>query len=157
MAEKAIPNLAAAARIARRVELRDVCIQEMSAKRHGVAKESLSPELSDRYELKKEDSKLEILCHHHLKATSAGDEVAEITVLLKLIYEIGATAEPINEADLPIFADANGAYHSWPFVREIYHSLTSRMGLPPFVLPVLRLINVVPTKTPETSVEKKPE
>lgn len=37
------------------------------------------------------------------------------------------------------FASQNGVYNAWPFLRELSHSLISRMGLPPLALPLFRL------------------
>jgi hypothetical protein len=37
------------------------------------------------------------------------------------------------------FADVNGLYNSWPYLRELVHSTVIRMGIPPVVLPVYRV------------------
>jgi preprotein translocase subunit SecB len=151
VAERAL-NLVAAAKIARRVNLIDVRVDEISAKRLDDPTTEMEAELTDSYAPKKTDSTLEILCNHHMKAVSAGDCVAEIQVSMRLVYGISGT-EPVDDDDLPAFAAANGAYHSWPFVREMYYSLTSRLGLPPFVLEVMRLSQIQPAKEPPEGVE----
>ena len=45
--------------------------------------------------------------------------------------------DPPDDNDLRHFADANGRYHTWPFVRETVVSLTGKMGYRPYVLPAL--------------------
>lgn len=42
------------------------------------------------------------------------------------------------------FGALNGVFNAWPYWRELLHNLTSRMGLPAFVLPVLRLGTPMP-------------
>lgn len=37
------------------------------------------------------------------------------------------------------FGALNGVFNAWPYWRELLHNLTFRMGLPAFVLPVLRI------------------
>ena len=37
------------------------------------------------------------------------------------------------------FGALNGVFNAWPYWRELLHNLTLRMGLPAFVLPVLRI------------------
>ena len=63
---------------------------------------------------------------------------------------LGAT----SYGDLSQFAQANGAYHSWPFVRETIYGLTSRMGFPPYTLPVLSFV-ADKSKAPEVTAEQK--
>ena len=42
------------------------------------------------------------------------------------------------------FGALNGVFNAWPYWRELLHSLTVRMGLPAFVLPVLRIGTPMP-------------
>jgi preprotein translocase subunit SecB len=41
--------------------------------------------------------------------------------------------------DLRAFAELNGVFNAWPYWREYVQSMTTRMGLPPLVVPVFRL------------------
>jgi hypothetical protein len=44
-----------------------------------------------------------------------------------------------REESLTAFAELNGLFNAWPYVRELVQSTTTRMSLPPLVLRVLRL------------------
>lgn len=151
MSERVL-DLAAAARIARRVNLNEIFVVTVSAKRHESPKNELQSALTDAYEFTRAENKLQIHCHHDLHASSANEPVADLHVDLNLVYDI-IGVEPINDNDLGAFANANGAYHSWPFIREIFHSLTVRMGLPPFVLPPLLVISPKPQLATSPQVE----
>lgn len=134
-------NLAAAFKVARRAKLSDVVVTAVTAKRYGDLNGKIEPLLKDEYEVVgREESKLKILCRHSLEAASDDQQVAEIHVDINLIYDLTA-GEPINDTDLAAFANANGAYNSWPFIREMFNCLTLRLGLPGFILPSLLLIN----------------
>ena len=79
---------------------------------------------------------LEVVCDYVFVAQSNDAKVIQSEIKYLLLYEIGGT-EPPNQNDLVEFARANGALHSWPFVREFLYGLTSRMGFPPYTLPVM--------------------
>jgi len=156
MADRTL-DLVAASRVARRVNLTDVYVVEATAKRHRSHSDSaLKPDLNDSYKCtRRTDNKLEILCRHHLKAASGADPIAEIQIDLNLIYEIAGT-DSLDETDLSAFADANGAYNSWPFIREFLNSLTLRLGLPAFVLPTLRMVPAPKIQVQTPSVQTPP-
>ena len=138
-------NLQAAFKVARRAKLSDIFVTEITAKRHGKLDGKLQPVLTDEYSIASQDeSNLVILCRHNLEAASADTPIAEIRIDLNLVYDLAA-GDPIDEAEVSAFANANGAYNSWPFVREMFNSLTLRLGLPAFVLPTLLLVSPKPT------------
>ncbi len=45
----------------------------------------------------------------------------------------------VDPQTLTTFAETNGVYNAWPYWREFVQSMFARMGLPPVVLPVLRV------------------
>jgi hypothetical protein len=47
-------------------------------------------------------------------------------------------------------------FNTWPFFREQAHSLTSKMGLPPFTLPLLKPMRSDRSATHETPRAGKP-
>ncbi|MBN1590043.1 MAG: hypothetical protein JW888_11050 [Pirellulales bacterium] len=64
------------------------------------------------------------------------DPVIEINIEYQLTYEVsGITA--FKDEQLNAFGCVNGLYNSWPYWREYVQSSIARMGLPPFVVPVL--------------------
>lgn len=70
---------------------------------------------------------------------SRDEAVVDIKAEYAVFYRLpdGYTI-PSDEVGL-WFASQNGVYNVWPFLRELSHSLVSRMGLPPPTLPVFRL------------------
>jgi len=53
--------------------------------------------------------------------------------------------EPIEvaSADVVAFATFNATFNAWPYWREFVQSMTSRMGLPSVVIPVLPVPNLI--------------
>jgi preprotein translocase subunit SecB len=79
---------------------------------------------------------VEVFCDYTFVANSDQTPAIESAISYLLLYEISGGASS-NIDDLTEFARANGALHSWPFVRELLFGLTSRMGYPPYTLPVM--------------------
>lgn len=44
----------------------------------------------------------------------------------------------LDEKDADQFAAYNSSVHVWPHIRELIHSMSMRMGLPPILLPLFR-------------------
>ncbi len=44
----------------------------------------------------------------------------------------------LNDKDVNKFAAYNSSVHVWPHIRELVHSMSMRMGLPPMLLPLFR-------------------
>jgi len=131
-------DLAAAARVAKRVELREIRLSEISASNLSTHHGPLHPEVQHVCSPTLHDSHLiEVLCSYDFLVRSEGDEIAKAQFKYLISYDvIGDT--PVDQADLEHFAFANGTYHSWPFVRQLVFDLTARMGYPPYTLPVFQ-------------------
>lgn len=61
---------------------------------------------------------------------------AEVEIELRYAYPEGLDFRP---DELEPFANLNGVFNAWPYFREFLQNATTRMGLPPFVLPVFRI------------------
>lgn len=59
----------------------------------------------------------------------------EAGYLLTYFLNPGAAVEDIC---FKHFAEANGPYNAWPYWRELVQSVTSRVGMPGFIVPVFR-------------------
>ena len=57
----------------------------------------------------------------------------------------------LTQEHFDAFAEMNGVFNAWPYFREFLHSSLSRMGLPPFTLPVLRIGAAVRSRSPESA------
>lgn len=55
-----------------------------------------------------------------------------------LRYKFQDELPDLSEQHYKHFAELNAFMNAWPYVRELVHSTTGRMGLPPLVLPLLK-------------------
>lgn len=154
-------DFAAAGRVANRVELKTIRVTDVFAKCEPKITVPLEPTLTVECSLVSHDAgTLEVACNYRFLAQAAGEQAAEATVRYLLVFEVHGS-EPFADNDLSEFAEANGTLHSWPFIREFLHGLTSRMGYPAYTLPVFHFKPKPPTKkdaepTPSPGSEKVP-
>jgi preprotein translocase subunit SecB len=132
--------MAAAVRVSRRVDLRDIRLANIVASsptRHGGL---LNPHVThDCSVTKNEGDVIEIVCEYKFHGVSdAAEEVIEATLKYLVSYAV-AGPEPVDAADVAHFAFASGTLHSWPFARQHLFGLTAEMGYPPFTLPVHKM------------------
>ena len=141
-------DLAAASRISRRVDLKEIRLTEIRAtcEPHVSGSQPLQPTYDHNSMLMPAavDGHIEVACSYSFKVRSAEIDLAEATMTYWITYKLLGD-EPAELSDIEQFARVNGAYHSWPFVRETIFSLTGRMGFPPFTLPVLSFLPRQPT------------
>lgn len=147
-------DLAAAARIASRVEFRDIRLSEISAASPMKGLGVLEPKIEHYCTPRHEGAFLEVLCAYNIRVMSGNDEPLNADLKYLISYALLGD-EPINQSDLEHFASANGTYHSWPFVRQLLFDLTARMGYPPYNLPVFKFFPKRP-KPPEPIPEPTP-
>lgn len=133
-------DMAAVARVSRRVDLQSIRLTELALTSPKLASPGnpLEPEFSQEcVPLQSEPGLIVVSCSYDFNVRSLGEVVGDIRATYLIVYKLlGEEAAPTKE-DVDQFASANGAYHSWPFVRELLFGLTSKMGYPPFTLPVL--------------------
>lgn len=147
-------DLAAAARISRRVEFRDIRLSEISASSPGKALGPLQPTIEHHCTPHHEGDLLEVLCSYQIRVMSGEDQALAAQFNYLISYGL-LGEEPVDAADLEHFASANGTYHSWPFVRQLLFDLTARMGYPPYNLPVFKFFpkRTRPAEAPPASDE----
>lgn len=63
--------------------------------------------------------------------------VLDGTVELSVLYQLPGDRE-LNDDYLTAFGEISVLFTAYPYLREILHSLTGRMGLPPLILDVMR-------------------
>lgn len=134
-------NMVAASRVARRVNLLEVRLAQLDASRLEAAPGGeLAPEFTQRHAtIAHEACKIIVASFFDFTVKSLGVPVANVRATYHLVYELDGE-EAVAEDDLVHFSSANGAYHSWPFVRELLHGMTGRMGFPPYTLPVMSFL-----------------
>jgi preprotein translocase subunit SecB len=150
-------NYAAVGRVSKHVDLKGVRLAAISAQcnpavpgRVLVPKVDLECQLGDH-----DESNIEVVCDYTFVAHADDAQAIQSKLQYLVQYEV-VSAGPLSEADLAEFARANGALHSWPFVREVLYGLTSRMGFPPYTLPVMHFKEKpkqVATPPPEPAAE----
>jgi hypothetical protein len=154
--------MVAVARIASRVELRGVRLLELIfvTKKIVAYGSPLEPSIeTECVPLPSEKGFIDVACGFNFMIRSTGEEVAESKIKYLIQYKLKGEEVP-TEQDLIAFSAVNGAYHAWPFVRELIFNLTARMGFQPFTLPVLSFHAPTPkteepTQVPEKAVQKQ--
>jgi len=151
-------DVAAVARVSRRVELKDIRLTEISASGAARSQGVLIPLVNHECEGKlRNPTLLEVVCRYQFTATQGETQAVTATFSYMILYDVDG-AEPVPEPDLKEFAFANGTYHSWPFARQLLFDLTSRLGYLPFSLPVFKFIQRQrPAKPTEEVKEGDPE
>jgi preprotein translocase subunit SecB len=143
----AIFDFAAIGRVSRYAELKDIRVTDVSAKCDPKYAAPLEAEFSHHcVALGNENGALDVSCEYRFTGKAAQTTIVEVVIKYLVTYAMSAAPEPLPKEDIDQFAAANGTLHSWPFVREFLHSITSRMGIPPFTLGVMHF---VPTPAPQ--------
>lgn len=146
-------DLAAVARVARRVDLKDICLTHITASSSPRVQGTLEADLNHDCEAKRLAPNLfEVTCHYNFTAKTSEAEVASAEFDYAILYYVSGD-EAVADQDLGEFAFANGTYHSWPFVRQLLSDLTARMGYAPYTLPVLKF-NPKPVAQPAVDAIK---
>ena len=63
--------------------------------------------------------------------------VAEVSVVLRMDYQVADAPGESFEEDLPNYVGICGYLHAWPYFRSEVQWLTAKLGFPPLVLPVV--------------------
>jgi len=155
---QATVDFAAVARVSRFTELKDIRLTDVSAKSDPkIIAAPLESEFTQESSVVGRDSEsLEVSCAYHFVGRSAGEQAISIDITYLVQYALTAK-EPLADEDVSQFAVANSTLHSWPFVREFLHGLTSRMGFPPFKLGVMHFVPMKPAPAKEDAKEETPK
>lgn len=133
---------AALARIVAEVELEDVQLVDATVHRQrgapvGPLHVVVAPTAKVRDVLEDGRFDLEVGIRVTASADDAREPHIEISMSFALQYRMEGGARASKE-ELKEFAAGNGVFNAWPYARELVHSLTTRMGLRPLILPVMR-------------------
>ncbi len=96
-------------------------------------------EKETQYQIREEDKRdfrfVEIITVK--SSTDEGEEKKEIfTISGRFLLQYRSPIE-VNEELMEMFSGRNLSVHSWPYLREFIQSMSTRMGLPPMLLPLL--------------------
>lgn len=89
--------------------------------------------------------------------TRKDEDIVTASGAFLLSYRLSPPAgEPFDEAVLDLFAEVNGVYHAWTYLRELVSSCTARLGLTDALLPVWQLPSLLPPRGEWQVVEITP-
>jgi hypothetical protein len=149
-------DMAAVSRVASRVELRGIRLVDLSVVTKKLV--DFGTPLEPSFETDcvpgvAESGHINVDCNFSFFIHSKGEEVSEAKIKYLIHYRLKGEGVP-SAQDVEAFAAVNGAYHAWPFVRELIFSLTSRMGFQGFTLPVLSFHNPKQNKSEPSAAQK---
>lgn len=78
------------------------------------------------------------LSARHEDSTSHVPDDVQIEALFLIVYHL-KPGPSLTRDQLAKFAELNGIFNAWPYWREYVQSTTSRMGLPPLVMPSFKV------------------
>ena len=87
-------------------------------------------------------ARIAVLVRFRFSAIREAEEKHGPCVHIEAMFLVTYAAEGLTELGpehFNSFGAINGVFNAWPYWRELLHNLTLRMGLPAFVLPVLRI------------------
>lgn len=116
------------------VSLQQVILTEVTAKRADqVPAQSVPFNMNAAGAKNLSEGRLDV----RVRLTFATREPAlEITAVFALVY---ALSKPISDDDARAFAQLNAIFNAWPYWRELVQSIATRMGLPPPVVPLMKI------------------
>ncbi len=66
------------------------------------------------------------------------EAAVEVMATFELVYRVPDGLE-VSEAEFRSFAETNAVFNVWPYWRELFQAMLTRMGLPAIALPLLRI------------------
>jgi hypothetical protein len=85
-----------------------------------------------------EKDELSLWFEHRVRCQDeGGEEVA--TIETGIVMDFAVTGDEVPELSVvSCFADSNGAFIAWPYIREAVQAMSTRLGLAPITLGILR-------------------
>lgn len=80
--------------------------------------------------------------------------VVSVRAEYSLVYHIPEDVECTHDGAM-LFASRNAVFNAWPYFRELAQSLVARMGMPPVIIPLLRLPVEPPSRPPPQSPQPR--
>ncbi len=152
--------LAMAAEVAQRVQIRNVRCVEFRGR---VIPQANPTPLAVTYKVTAQtsvdsaNSTIKVLASFVMEAkpedAKAASAVVEASASIELEY-VCSDAGSFDDETIQSFGRINGVYNAWPYWREYVQSAVTRMGLPPLVVPVYRIMDAVGKPEAPKSPEK---
>lgn len=129
-----------AARVGGSADLLDLRIRRINAELHRPTAEGpFSFNLTVSPSVSRADDKLAVysLAYEFSSKDSHEQLVLDGAVELSVLYQLAPDSD-VSDQELAAFGQVSVLFTAYPYLREILHSLTGRMGLPPLILDVMR-------------------
>ena len=135
--------------LAHQVQLRQIWLHSLEAKRIDEIPEDFGPDLEmDGRLLDCAEREAQSEIHVSVRMVEAEREFGfDIAILMRARFE---SSDELGPELWEKFAQFQAVFLFWPYVRELISSITNRMGLPPFILPLLQ----IPGSAPPTEQEE---
>jgi preprotein translocase subunit SecB len=128
-----------ASRVGAGLELLDLRLRRVDAELHQPASDGpfqftldVKPSVSQVDDLVAYD-----LTYEFASMDDEGELVFDGTIELSVLYQISG-GNTFSDDELAAFGRLSVLFIAYPYLRELLHSLTGRMGLPPLILDVMR-------------------
>lgn len=126
------------------VKLEDIVLDSIHAEVNREAfEEKVKPKvtLDETLDVRKSPDELNFEVSHKLifKATVKRKLFVKIVLKFSASYSVSDRIYFTDEHVI-LFAETSSRLHIWPYTRETLHNLLTRMGLPPFVLPLVPIL-----------------
>lgn len=146
-------DFAAVREISERVSLEDISTISFSAEALQPLAGMFAPKLDQKIGVMGElvgaaDEAAAVMIKADYAAMHAGAEVARAQATLLVSYSLrdGGNWDDLPRDALDQFAEINGIYNTWSYIRELVGSSLTRLGLSGVLLPVWRPPAVLPPK-----------
>ncbi len=156
------PDMDRAMKVARRVDLRDIRLlsgrvrqAERVAGKADKGRIDINVQTKSTFDKRGKSATVRTRFRLKVFDESAAKQIADVSAEFSLVYAL-ADCSDITSEDVRSFGQANGVFNAWPYWREWVQSSFSRMGLPPFVVPVFRLPRVKKPEPPPQSAKEEP-
>lgn len=130
--------------IVKRAQLNDLRPVSFSVKRgarEGPSDEELNLESECTFRLSDDGSRLVVLYSYEVKQEGESGEAHngfEATASYELLYSFQPELTEEHKQDLEVFAEHNGRFNSWPYLRSFLARATAELELPVLTLPLLK-------------------
>lgn len=121
------------------MELLDLRIRRLNAELHRPAAEGpFSFTLDVSASVSRADKLAVYSLEYEFSSRDSDDQlVLDGQLALSVLYQLQSDSD-LDDDDLTAFGEVSVLFTAYPYLREILHTLTGRMGLPPLILDVMR-------------------
>ncbi len=87
---------------------------------------------------------------------ASGETVSKVNGTLNVVYGLPDERPQFSDAQLDVFAEVNGIYSAWPFIRELVATCSTRLGVGGATLPIWRPPSELPPRGEARVMERAP-